>query len=768
MATKSKTMLDYALEYAAAGIPVIPLNGVIRNGKCTCGAAKCPSPGKHPRTKNGLSDATTEPELIRKWWGSRRWPDASIGGVGGEFLCLDIDAKSGGLETLQELIESNTPLPETAVVDTGEYEEERGKHYWFRVPEGTKASTRANIRQGIDIRCTRGYAVLPPSPHASGVNYQWASSLRLEDAAECPEWILDLVPEYVEGESTWAPDPHFRMSKQVKQFLEGKFEVQVGEQREFLVAAARSVLTTGKSVEMTTSLLWEGYNGGGGLENCEWRDGEPWTYEDVYAIVSDIYRKPPTSPLEKDFSVQEFSFDDAGNGERLAKSFPEGQLLYCPEFDQWFIWNQAEEKFVLDETWFLRQRWSEITNELGKEALNARSEGEQKALYQHSKSSRMLPRTNAAFEFAKHHVLTRQALLDGNPHVFACGNGVVDLRTGELRPQTPEDLLTKHSEARYDPDAKSKLFDRFLKQMIPDKEVREFLQLACGYSLTGSIEEHKFFYIYGRPATGKSTFLSAFGQVMGTYARTADTSTFMRQSSRGSGGPTEDLARLAGARMVMTHEVEENERMAAALVSQYVGGDVVSARFLHKGTFEFFPRFKLWIAANHRAQISGARSGIWRRMMVIPMDQVIEKGKRDPTLARRLREPEAQSAILSWAVEGAVRWFELNRKGEELVAPGAVEKEGEEYQKESDHIYTFAEDSIKRTEDPNDRVTKAELYEAYLGWCETEGRERRVTSHVLSRRLKDMGYMYKNAWVNGKTRPCWTGIKLKGPRPKEQ
>lgn len=758
-------MLDYALEYAEAGIPVIPLHAVLKDGSCTCGLAKCPSPGKHPRTKNGLKDATREPETIRKWWSKKRWPGASIGGVGGEFLCLDIDAKSGGLETLERLVEANTPLPETAVAETGEYDGKRGLHYWYRAPDGVQAATRSSVREGIDIRCTRGYGVLPPSPHASGVDYSWVSG-SLADAAECPEWVLDLVPEYVAEESSWAPDPHFRMSKQVKQFLNGSLEVPIGEQREFLVAAARSVLTTGKSVELTSSLLWEGSDGGGGICNSEW--GEvPWTVEDIYAIVSDIYRKPPTSPLEKNFSEQEFTLDDAGNGERLARSFPPGFLVYCPEFDHWFVWDQDKSSFFTDEGWFIRRRWLDLSLDMSREALNARTEGEQKALHQWARNSRMQPRINAAVEQAQHHVLVHQEHLDSSPYLFACGNGVVDLRTGELRDESPEDLLTKRSEAEYDEDATSALFDKFLEQMVPDEDVRRFLQLACGYTLTGSIEEHKFFYIYGRPATGKSTFLSAFGQIMGTYSRTADTSTFMRQGSRGSGGPTEDLARLAGARMVMTHEVEENERMASALVSQYVGGDTVSARFLHKGTFEFNPRFKLWIAANHRARISGARSGIWRRMMVIPMDEVVDKGKRDPTLARKLREPEAQSAILAWAVEGAVQWYKLNKRGKELKMPKAVEQEGEEYQKESDHIYTFTDEMIQKTEDEADRIPKAELYEAYVGWCEVEGRERRVTSHVLSRKLRDLGYQHKNAHVKGKTRPCWYGVKLKGPRPKE-
>lgn len=756
------SMLDHALAYAKSGLPVIPLHGVMEDGSCTCGLARCPSPGKHPRTPQGLKEATTDAKQIKKWWSDRKWPNASIGGVGGSFLCLDIDAKNDGPATLERLIKANTNLPDTAVVQTGEYEGERGLHYWFVVPEGDhRPATRANVRAGVDIRCTGGYAVLPPSQHRSGVEYEWLSG-SIDSAAECPEWVLDLVPEYVEGESNWTPDPNFRMSKQVKQFLTGDLEVDEGEQREFLVAAARSVLTTGRSVDLSTSLLYEGFDGSGGISNCAQREDEPWVLEDVYAIVSDIYRKPPTSPLEKDFSAEEYSFDDLGNADRLIGSFQPNEVMFCHDLGMWYIWNNTTKEFASDPGAFMRIRHAEIALELAREAANARNEGEAKALYQWSKASRMSGKVHAAVDHAKDKVSVPESQLDKNPYAFACANGVVDLRSGDLREEEPSDLITRRSECNYLEDAVSDTFEDFMLQAVPDEDLRDFLQMACGYSLTGSIAEHKFFYIYGRPATGKSTFMSAFSQVMGTYGTVADTTSFVRASTRASGGPTEDLARLAGRRLVVTSEVEEGERMSAALVSQYTGGDEVAARFLHQRTFTFKPKFKLWIAANHRARVSGPRSGIWRRMMVIPMDQVVEEGDRDPRLPSKLREQEAQDAILAWAVRGAIRWYGLLKEGKELIPPAAVKQEGEQYQKESDHLLQFVEDTILETENEKDRVPKKDLYEYYLGWCEEEGRDRRVTSHVLSRRLGDMGYEHKMAQYKGRSQPCWYGLKIKG------
>jgi putative DNA primase/helicase len=754
-------MLEHAIAYARAGLPVIPLHGILEDSSCTCGKERCHSPGKHPRTRNGLKDATTDLKQIEKWWGDTRWPNASIGGVGGRYLCLDIDAKADGFKSLERLIEAHASLPDTAVVETGEYEGQRGKHYWFRVPDDHEMpGTRAGVRTGIDIRCAGGYAVLPPSPHASGVEYEWIVG-SIDKAAEAPSWVLELVPEYVEGDSTWTPDPNFRMSKQIKQFLSGELEVEVGEQRDFLVAAARSVLATGRNVDMTAQLLWEGTDGNGGIENCEWGD-DPWTPEEIYALVSDIYDKPPTSPLEKDFSGEEYTYDDAGNAQRLIASFKEGHALHIPEIDRWYIWHEDRDMFVPDTGAWMRLRWIDIASELGKQAAVARSEGEAKALMQHAKTSRMRPRVDAAVNMGADIVQTPMHELDRDPLMFGVQNGVIDLKDGTLYENSPEDLITQRSPVEYNDRAKSKLFEQFLRRTVPDDELRDFLQLAVGYTLTGITDEHAFFYVYGRPASGKTTILEAVKHVMGTYGIKAQTTTFIRQSQRSGSGPTEDLARLAGKRFVYTTEVEKDERLAVALVSELTGGESMAARFLHNPTFEFKPRLKLWIGANDLPRVPGSqRSGLWRRIKVLPFDEPLSHEERDPLLARKLREPEETQAILAWAVEGASLWYERYSKHEPLIEPEIVQQETAKYERESDHVNAFITDAIEKTEDAKHRVPIADLFAHYQRWCDLEGRQQRRTQQQLARSLSDTGYVAKPARHDGKTQRCWIGVRLR-------
>lgn len=748
-------MLDAALEYAAAGLPVVSLHGIRSNGTCTCGRPDCNSPGKHPRTKNGLNDATTKTTTIKKWWGKDQWPNASIAGVGGSFLCLDVDSKSGGQGSLEELIADNAPLPETAVSLTGRYNGSRGTHYWFKVPEGWKVASKIGIRKGLDIRASRGYAVLPPSPHTTGVNYEWVTPF--SEVQEAPEWLLSLAPEAIEGTSTWVPDPKFHMSKDVRDFLSGKLEVDPGEQREFLVRAARSVLATGKSVDTAANLLFEGSNGEGGI-SASLTSREPWTYEEVLYIVEDIYRKPPSSGMVKSFGEEKYTRDDWGNAYRLIDSFDEGKVFHVHEWGKWYIWSKDEERWVEDDGSKIRRAWEGVTKTLWEESFGQDDKHQMRfVLRSRSRSAT----ENAAF-LGRDCVRKRPDELNADKFLLNCKNGVLNLENGEFFKNDPEYFLTKQVRAPYVKDAFSDLFYQILEDLVPDKNLQLFLQKAFGYTLTGSTEEHKFFYFYGPPGTGKTTLLEAFNYLLGNYSETAEPATFMLQNPA-SAGPSEDIARLSAARMVVTHEVEENSRWAEAKVAHLTGGDRVTARFLHQNSFEFYPNFKLFFSANHKPRVSGSsNSGLWRRIMVVPFDQVVPEEKRDPMLLKKLRQEEHATAMLAWAVEGCKMWMEDYHKERLMTVPQLIKEEVETYKAESDHVLEFSDDLLIQTNDEKDRLPKTDLYQVYRAWCEKTGRRGYYTTNKLTRSLMDKGFKWKPAQYEKKVRDCWVGIKVKG------
>ena len=136
----------------------------------------------------------------------------------------------------------------------------------------------------------------------------------------------------------------------------------------------------------------------------------------------------------------------------------------------------------------------------------------------------------------------------------------------------------------------------------------------------------------------------------------------------GGGGVRNDIARLAGARIVIGAEVDQGRTLADGLIKQLTGGDKITARLLYKEYFEFTPHFTLWLAANDRPFVPSTDTGIWRRILQFPFTNAVPESERDPTLEQRFNlDPEIRSAILAWAVKGALDWGDSGHQVPERV-----------------------------------------------------------------------------------------------------
>lgn len=185
-------MLSAALKLASLGYAVFPVHSVTPDGKCTCGKNDCSHIGKHPRTKNGLKNASKDPGQIRQWW--TVWPEANIGlptGLTNQGLVvLDVDnhKNENGMESWVEwnALRGYTLPPDTWQAITGS----GGQHILFHTNKNIQS--RIGILSGIDVRADGGYIVAPPSNHVSGRRYEW------EIGSEDMTAPIELPPEVEE------------------------------------------------------------------------------------------------------------------------------------------------------------------------------------------------------------------------------------------------------------------------------------------------------------------------------------------------------------------------------------------------------------------------------------------------------------------------------------------------------------------------------------------------------------------------------------------
>jgi hypothetical protein len=164
--SRSHLLLDAALSYAAAPIPVFPLSG------------KKPVIPKS-EGGNGFKDATTDVLVIQDWL--NRYPQTTGLGTptGNGIFVLDVDPAKGGEESLRALLNGHEALPATRETLTGG----GGRQIFFSVPYGlTIPNSVSTLGAGLDIRGDGGYVVLPPI-HPS----RYEEALRVEGRRLLPD-----------------------------------------------------------------------------------------------------------------------------------------------------------------------------------------------------------------------------------------------------------------------------------------------------------------------------------------------------------------------------------------------------------------------------------------------------------------------------------------------------------------------------------------------------------------------------------------------------
>jgi hypothetical protein len=171
-----------ALEFAGHGHRVFPTFSV-KDGACTCPKRRaCDSPGKHPLTRHGFQDATTNERKLLQW--NERWRDANWAVVcGSDFVVIDVDPKAGAepREVIGEYGLQGRPTVWTGRASSGPLEDERGAHVYCE--GGTRSGSP---RAGVQVKGEGGYVMVPGSRHVSGEQYEWAGAAR--------PWTTELEP----------------------------------------------------------------------------------------------------------------------------------------------------------------------------------------------------------------------------------------------------------------------------------------------------------------------------------------------------------------------------------------------------------------------------------------------------------------------------------------------------------------------------------------------------------------------------------------------
>lgn len=298
--------------------------------------------------------------------------------------------------------------------------------------------------------------------------------------------------------------------------------------------------------------------------------------------------------------------------------------------------------------------------------------------------------------------------LDTNPYLLNTPGGTWDLRDGTSRDHDPLDLITHQTAV--DPDHTGmeiwkEALDVFFQA---DPELIGYVQRICGLAVIGKVMVEALVIAYGDGRNGKSTFWNTIARVLGSYSGSisADALTVgVRRNVK------PELAEARGKRLLIAAETEEGMRLSTSNVKQLASTDQISAEKKFKDPFAFTPSHTLILYTNHLPRVGAMDAGIWRRLIVIPFNAVIEGSSDVKNYADHLYET-AGGAILAWMMEGARL---IHAENYQLTPPAQVVEASAAYREENDWFAQFLDDACDV--DPGLSERAGDLYQTYRAWA---------------------------------------------------
>lgn len=452
---------------------------------------------------------------------------------------------------------------------------------------------------------------------------------------------------------------------------------------------------------------------------------------------------PSPNEAPGDFVAQCLDAEAEGDGMLFAALW-ENKLLYAKSSGVWYIW--SGHAWQRDRVGVAQGLVRQVVERYGQEiaALEKRI-AESKRVNdadEHDRIAKPLKRKidriaakiralrqtkgrNACLDFAvsfhNNPLAIEGTEFDHDPWLLGVKNGVVDLRTGALAPGRPEQMVSRQCSCEYDPDIDLGDWNGFLATIYDnDPELIDFVQLLFGYGITGNTTEHIFPFFLGRGRNGKSLLIKTIARVAGSYAATVPCEIFLKDNApRSADAPNPSIMKHEGLRLAFSSEVEEGSRFSAQAVKKMTGGDKLEGREMYGGERrEFEPTHLSVMVGNHEPIPPAGDPAFWDRTVLIYHPIRFVKRDPDPDKGERPADPDIEAKlcamdkqVLSWLVEGAVRWYQGGRK---LRPPECVRKITEDYREDADWIGRFVDACCVRS--PGQETSSSTLYVAFTLW----------------------------------------------------
>lgn len=345
-----------------------------------------------------------------------------------------------------------------------------------------------------------------------------------------------------------------------------------------------------------------------------------------------------------------------------------------------------------------------------------------------------------------------ESKLDATPYLIAFNNGVVDIRTDDLRPRprTPEDRIYQVIDRDFQPDLDFRWFEEtVIGMMADDEEMADYLLRSIGYAFTGYTNEEIFCIWFGKTANGKGMLTTALKAILGNFMTAMEIGLILEEKISNEAA---EVGKLQGKRLALWNETEV-KKLRSSKVKAFTGGDVLPARHLYGDPIDLVNHAKCLLTTNRLPDLDEYDDAVARRMVVIDFPVTFEhlkKGEEESKYTRRrddsLKERvKTDDSVVTCFVHYARKWFMTqDLQGNK---PAKVTAATQKFMKEGDRIQKFIDETCEIGQSKEFRIKDSVLWNSFMNW--NRGSNFKLTQSKFYEQVEAKGFVKKKQRISG-------------------
>jgi putative DNA primase/helicase len=278
-----------------------------------------------------------------------------------------------------------------------------------------------------------------------------------------------------------------------------------------------------------------------------------------------------------------------------------------------------------------------------------------------------------------------------------------------LRKFEQKDFITHQLPFEYDPEATAPLFQKYLDEVLPDKDKQKIFAEYCGYIFIkpSVLKLEKMLILFGTGANGKSVFFEILNALLGAE----NISNYSLQSLTNDNG----YFRAKIGNKLVNYASEINGKLETDIFKQMASGEPIEARLPYGDPFILNEYAKLIFNCNELPKDVEHTNAYFRRFLIIGFDVTIPEDRQDKQLPNKIIDSEL-SGVFNWILQGLDRVLEQKK----FSKCEAVDNARSNYEKQSDSVQLFITEMDYKIS-ATDYILISELYPRYKMFCSEDG-----------------------------------------------